>query len=170
LRIIDNGHTVQVNYGSGSSIVVNGVKFSLVQFHFHKPSEERIEGKSFDMVVHLVHKNMMGNLAVVAVMLRNGAPNPLVQTLWTHLPLQSGKEAMPKGVTINAAQFLPTDQSYYTFLGSLTTPPCTEGVLWLVMKTPMQVSRSQIAAFSRLYENNARPVQQANRRLIKESL
>lgn len=170
LRILDNGHTVQVNYGMGSSIWVNGEKYSLVQFHFHKPSEERIEGKSFDMVVHLVHKNMMGQLAVVAVMLRNGAPNPLVQTLWTHLPLQSGKEGMPKNVSIDANQLLPQDRAYYTFLGSLTTPPCSEGVLWLVMKTPMQVSRAQIAAFGRLYENNARPVQQANRRLIKESL
>lgn len=170
LRILDNGHTVQVNYGLGSSITVNGEKYSLVQFHFHKPSEERIEGKQFDMVVHLVHKNMMGQLAVVAVMLRNGAPNPLVQTLWTHLPLQSGKEGMPKNVSIDASQLLPPDRAYYTFLGSLTTPPCSEGVLWLVMKTPMQVSRTQIAAFGRLYESNARPVQQANRRLIKESL
>lgn len=170
LRILDNGHTVQVNYGMGSSITVNGEKYSLVQFHFHKPSEERIEGKQFDMVVHLVHKNMMGQLAVVAVMLRNGAPNPLMQTLWTHLPLQQGKEGMPKNVSIDANQFLPQDRAYYTFLGSLTTPPCTEGVLWLVMKTPMQVSRTQISAFGRLYENNARPVQQANRRLIKESL
>lgn len=170
LRILDNGHTVQVNYGMGSSITVSGEKYNLVQFHFHKPSEERIDGKSFDMVVHLVHKNMMGSLAVVAVMLRNGAPNPLVQTLWTHLPLQQGKEAMPRDVKIDASQFLPADRAYYTFLGSLTTPPCTEGVLWLVMKTPMQVSRTQISAFGRLYENNARPVQQANRRLIKESL
>lgn len=170
LRILDNGHTVQVNYGMGSSITVGGEKYSLVQFHFHKPSEERIEGKSFDMVVHLVHKNLTGNLAVVAVMLRNGAPNPLMQTLWTHLPLMQGKEATPKDVKIDVTQFLPTDRSYYTYLGSLTTPPCSEGVLWLVMKNPMQVSRSQIAAFGRLYEVNARPVQPANKRLIKESL
>ncbi len=170
LRILDNGHTVQVNYGPGSSLMVNGEKFSLLQFHFHKPAEERIEGKSFDMVVHLVHKNVSGSLAVVAVMLRNGAPNPLIQTLWTHLPLMQGKEGVPKDIKIDASQLLPPDRSYYTFLGSLTTPPCTEGVLWMVMKNPMQVSRSQISAFGRLYEVNARPVQPTNRRLIKESL
>ncbi len=170
LRILDNGHTVQVNYGMGSSITVNGDKYNLVQFHFHKPSEERIEGKSFDMVVHLVHKNPIGQLAVVAVMLRNGAPNPLIQTLWTHLPLQPGKEGGPRDIKIDAAQLLPPVRAYYAFLGSLTTPPCTEGVLWLVLKNPIQVSRSQIAAFGRLYEVNARPVQPTNRRLIKESL
>ena len=170
LRILDNGHTVQVNYAAGSSITVSGEKYSLAQFHFHKPSEERIAGKAFDMVVHLVHKNVIGQLAVVAVLLRNGAPNPLIQTLWTHLPLQPGKEGGPRAVKIDAAQLLPPDRSYYAFVGSLTTPPCTEGVLWLVMKNPMQVSRSQIAAFGRLYEANARPVQPTNRRLIKESM
>jgi carbonic anhydrase len=170
LRILDNGHTVQINYAPGSSITVNGEKYTLAQFHFHKPSEERIAGKAFDMVVHLVHKNVIGQLAVVAVMLRNGAPNPLIQTLWTHLPLQPGKEGGPRSVKIEAAQLLPADRAYYTFMGSLTEPPCTEGVLWVVMKNPMQVSRSQIAAFGHLYEANARPVQPTNRRLIKESL
>ncbi len=170
LRILDNGHTVQVNYAAGSSITVNGEKYNLVQFHFHKPSEERIGGKVFDMVVHLVHKNVIGQLAIVAVMLRNGAPNALIQTLWTHLPLQPGKEGGRRDVKIDASQLLPAERSYYTFAGSLTTPPCTEGVLWLVMKNPMQVSRSQISAFGHLYEANARPVQPTNRRLIKESL
>lgn len=170
LRILDNGHTVQVNYAEGSSITVSGEKYTLTEFHFHKPSEERIAGLAFDMVAHLTHKNGTGQLAVVAVMLRNGAPNPLIQTLWTHLPLQQGKEGGPPNVKIDAAQLLPADRSYYTFMGSLTTPPCTEGVLWLVMKNPMQVSRSQIAAFDHLYEANARPLQPANRRLIKESL
>lgn len=167
-RIVDNGHTVQVVVGEGS-ITVTGKTYELVQFHFHKPSEERINGRGFDMVAHLVHKARDGRLAVVAVLLEKGAENPVVQTLWNNLPLERNVEVTPPTAVVDLNRFLPADRSYYTYMGSLTTPPCTEGVLWLVMRQPVSVSPEQIAIFSRLYRNNARPIQPAGGRLIKES-
>ena len=167
-RVIDNGHTVQVNVGPGNSIEVTGRRYDLVQFHFHRPSEERIEGRQFDMVAHLVHKDVEGRLAVVAVLLDRGSAQPLVQTIWNNLPLEKGDEVAAKGaIDLNA--LLPPDRSYFTYMGSLTTPPCSEGVLWMVMKQPVPISPEQIAIFSRLYPMNARPVQSASGRLIKES-
>jgi carbonic anhydrase len=168
LRVIDNGHTVQVNVGEGNSIEVMGRRFELLQFHFHRPSEERIDGKQFDMVAHLVHKNAEGRLAVVAVLLNRGAAQPLIQTVWNNLPLEKGEEqAVRQSIDLNA--LLPAERQYFTYMGSLTTPPCTEGVLWMVMKTPVQVSTEQINIFSRLYPMNARPLQSAGGRMIKES-
>jgi carbonic anhydrase len=168
-RIVDNGHTVQVNVGEGSSISLLGKTYQLVQFHFHRPSEERINGKPFDMVIHLVHKDYDNNLAVVAVLIEKGSEHPVIQTLWNNMPLEVGQEVMPPNLAIDLSKFLPARRDYYTYMGSLTTPPCTENVLWLVFKTPIQVSPEQIGIFSRLYPNNARPVQPANDRLIKES-
>ncbi|MCP5308313.1 MAG: carbonic anhydrase family protein [Zoogloeaceae bacterium] len=167
-RIIDNGHTVQVNVGEGSTIRVMGRQYDLVQFHFHRPSEERINGRGFDMVAHLVHKDLDGRLAVVAVLLQRGSDHPLVQTLWNNLPLEKNVGYAPD-VSIDLNQLLPEDRRYYTYMGSLTTPPCTEGVLWMVMKQPVSLSAEQIGIFSRLYPMNARPVQPAGDRLIKES-
>ncbi|GAB2904426.1 hypothetical protein GCM10027046_37460 [Uliginosibacterium flavum] len=167
-RIVDNGHTIQVNYGQGSRLMVMGRSFELVQFHFHRPSEERIEGRSFDMVVHLVHKDMDGKLAVVSVLLENGSTNPVIQTLWNNLPLEQGEEYTPKA-SIQIADLLPARRDYFAYMGSLTTPPCTEGVLWLVFKQPVQISAEQINVFSRFYQQNARPVQKASGRVIKES-
>ncbi len=166
-RIVDNGHTVQVNVGD-SSITVTGKTYELLQFHFHKPSEEKVNGKSFDMVAHFVHKADDGQLAVVAVLMERGAENPFIQTLWNNMPLEKNAPVEPPDLDINPLSFLPASRNYYTYMGSLTTPPCTEGVLWLVMKQPVQVSPEQIAIFSRLYKNNARPVQPASGRLIKE--
>jgi carbonic anhydrase len=168
LNVVDNGHTVQVNVGEGNSIEVSGRRYDLVQFHFHRPSEERIDGRQFDMVAHLVHKDIDGRLAVVAVLLSRGAAQPLIQTVWNNLPLEKGEpQAVRTPVDLNA--LLPVERQYYTYMGSLTTPPCTEGVLWMVMKTPVQVSAEQIGIFSRLYPMNARPIQAASGRLIKES-
>lgn len=167
-RIVDNGHTVQVAVGD-SSITLTGKTYELVQFHFHRPSEEKVNGQRFDMVVHLVHKSDDGQLAVVAVLLERGSENPFIQTLWNNLPLEKNMDVSPPDAVINPATLLPADKDYYTYMGSLTTPPCTEGVLWLVMKQPVQVSPDQINIFSRLYKNNARPIQPADGRLIKES-
>ena len=170
LRMIDNGHTVQVNYAEGSSIVVAGERFELKQFHFHKPAEERIEGRAYDMVAHLVHQSVDGRLAVVAVLFEAGdLPNAFIDALWPHLPLEPHREVAPLEVTVDINALLPEARNYYTYMGSLTTPPCSEGVLWLVLKTPVQVSREQVGVFGRLYAMNARPVQPANGRLIKES-
>jgi carbonic anhydrase len=170
LRIIDNGHTVQVNFSEGSSITVSGVRYELKQFHFHKPSEERIDGKAYDMVAHLVHKSSDGRLAVVAVLMEAGTPNPFIAALWPHLPLESGREVSLPEVMVDLNGLLPETRSYFAYMGSLTTPPCTEGVLWLVMKTPVTVASEQVGIFGKLYSMNARPVQPANGRLIKESL
>jgi carbonic anhydrase len=167
-RVVDNGHTIQVEV-SGSHISLLGKTYELAQFHFHRPSEERVNGKSFDMVVHLVHKSEDGKLAVVAVLLEKGMEHPLIQSVWNNLPLEKNDYVTPPGLNIDVAQWLPEDRSYYTYMGSLTTPPCTEGVLWLVLKQPQQISPEQLAIFARLYRHNARPVQAHFARMIKES-
>jgi carbonic anhydrase len=167
-RVIDNGHTVQVNVGAGNSIEVMGRRYELVQFHFHRPSEERIDGRQFDMVAHLVHKDLEGRLAVVAVLLERGSAQPIVQSVWNNLPLEKGEELAARG-PLNPSELLPAERSYFTYMGSLTTPPCSEGVLWMVMKAPVQISADQIGIFARLYPMNARPIQSAAGRLIKES-
>jgi carbonic anhydrase len=166
-RIIDNGHTVQVEVGE-SSISLTGKTFELVQFHFHRPSEEKVNGQRFDMVAHLVHKADDGQLAVVAVLLERGTENAFIQTLWNNMPLEKNLPVAPPSTTVDLNTLLPTSRNYYTYMGSLTTPPCSEGVLWLVMKQPVQVSQDQINIFSRLYKNNARPIQPSGGRLIKE--
>lgn len=167
-RVIDNGHTVQVNLAPGNSIEVMGRRFELLQFHFHRPSEERINGRQFDMVAHLVHKDLDGKLAVVAVLLDRGSAQPIVQTVWNNLPLEKGEE-LPAKAMIDLNGLLPAERGYFTYMGSLTTPPCSEGVLWMVMQTPVSISPEQIGIFSRLYPMNARPIQSASGRLIKGS-
>ena len=167
LRVIDNGHTVQVNYAPGSSISVGGVRYELLQFHFHRPSEEKIHGKSHAMVAHLVHKNSEGKLAVVAVLLdRGGANLPTIETIWSNVPKEKAKEAA-LDVTVDAATLLPSETGYYAFQGSLTTPPCSEEVRWLVLKHPVRIANSEIAAFGKLYSMNARPTQPLNDRLVE---
>jgi len=167
-RIVDNGHTIQVNVGEGSSITVMGRTYQLLQFHFHRPSEERVNGKAFEMVIHLVHRDPEGRLAVVAVLLDKGSENPLIQTVWNHMPLEVDQDVVPS-VAIDLNALLPENRAYYTYMGSLTTPPCTEDVLWMVFKQPMPVSAEQVGIFSRLYRNNARPIQPSNNRLVKEN-
>jgi carbonic anhydrase len=166
-RIVDNGHTIQVEVGE-NSISLTGKTYELVQFHFHRPSEEKVNGQRFDMVVHLVHKSDDGQLAVVAVLLERGTENPFIQTLWNNMPLEKNTPVAPPTTLIDLNTLLPTARNYYTYMGSLTTPPCSEGVLWLVMKQPIQVSQDQVNIFSRLYKNNARPIQPSGGRLIKE--
>lgn len=167
-RVIDTGHTVQVNLAPGSFIEVNNRRYELKQFHFHRPSEERVDGKSFDMVAHLVHQSADGRLAVVAVLLQSGPGQEIVQSVWNNLPLEKGEEMVARN-PLDPKLLLPKDPAYFTYMGSLTEPPCSEGVLWMVMKQPVSVSPEQIAIFARLYPMNARPVQPSGDRLIKES-
>ena len=167
-RVIDNGHTVQVNVAAGNSIEVMGRRYDLLQFHFHRPSEERINGRQFDMVAHLVHKDPEGRLAVVAVLLERGSAHALVQTVWNNLPREKG-EALAARTALDMNQLLPPDRRYYTYMGSLTTPPCSEGVLWMVMQQAVPIAPQQIDIFAHLYPMNARPIQQASGRLIKQS-
>ena len=127
--IVNNGHTVQINYASGSILSVDGISFELKQFHFHSPSENKINGKQFPLESHLVHSDKDGNLAVVAVMFQEGAANTLLGKLWEKMPNKAGeKSALPTGLSVS--QLLPKERDYYRFNGSLTTPPCSEGVRW----------------------------------------
>jgi len=166
LRIIDNGHTIQINHSPGSFITVGNKRYELKQFHFHRPSEEKINGKAYPMVAHLVHQDDQQHLAVVAVLLTTGASNPLVKTAFDNLPNEKEHESTVDNATVNAADLLPTSKAYYTFGGSLITPPCSEGVTWFVLKHPTPVSSEQIAAFGKSYPMNARPVQPLHGRHI----
>jgi carbonic anhydrase len=183
LSIIDNGYTVMVNYGEGSNLMVDGRQYRLVQFHFHKPSEEAINGERTDMVAHLVHQHHEGSIAVVAVLMSTIKPatarkywwgddsikeNAFINTLWNNVPLVKGKTEIP-GVMIDINQLLPADKNYFTYMGSLTEPPCTENVLWLVLKNPIYVSEEQVKNFDRMYPMNARPLQSKGDRLVKET-
>src|SRR5580658_9780535 len=161
---------IHFNYEAGSSITINGTALPLVQFHFHHVSENEIDGKKYDMELHFVHVDSAANrTAVVAVFIKSGAENAALRDLWSHIPHDVGKEVEYKKVVINAADLLPADQNYYTFDGSLTIPPCKEGVKWFVMKTPIEASPAQIAAFAKYYPDNARPIQPTNGREIHES-
>jgi len=167
--VVNNGHTIQVDMLGENFITVRGSNYKLVQMHFHHPSEERVNFKSFAMVAHLVHKRADGQLAVVAVLLEPGAANPVINTVWTYMPLDAGDRVRMPAELLDPSGLLPQDQRYYQFLGSLTTPPCTEGVLWMVLKTPSAISREQIKLFSQLFPNNARPVQPLNNRPVREA-
>ncbi len=172
LVIVNNGVTIRVNYPSGPSgdfLIAGDTRYQLVQFHFHRPSEEYIGGKPYPMVLHLVHKSSDGKIAVVAVLVRPGRANATVQQLWNHMPMTPGPDQPIPGVEVNPADLLPAGYAYYTYMGSLTAPPCTEGVTWIVLKSPMEISPAQIAAFARLFPHDVRPLQPLNGRLVQES-
>jgi carbonic anhydrase len=170
LKIVNNGHTLRINYEPGSSIVVNGISLPLTEFHFHHRSETEIDGQKYEMELHLVHEDpAAGRGAVVAVLIKSGAENALLRQLLSYAPSKIGEEVDKKKVVINVAGFLPADQNYYVFDGSLTTPPCSEPVRWYVLKQTIEASPSQIAAFAKLYPDNARPAEPLNGRTIMES-
>ena len=169
LHIIDNGHTIMINYSPTSSIRVGDKQYVLKQFHFHRPSEERIDGKAYEMSLHLVHADENGNLAVVAVLLKRGEENALVNELWSDVPHEKEHEVELDNVQINARALLPADLGYYTFAGSLTTPPCTENVTWFVLKQPVTVSAAEIQRFEKLYRHNARPTEPLYDRVVRET-
>jgi carbonic anhydrase len=157
-----------VNLPAGSNVNIDGKPYQLLQFHFHTPSEERINGKSYPLVAHMVHKNAEGKLAVVAVLFRQGKENAALKPVFDALPGAEGEKAA-LGNGFDAAALLPKDRAYYAFTGSLTTPPCSEEVTWRVLKTPVEISASQLAAFRKLYPMNARPVQPLNDRSVEAS-
>lgn len=165
--IVDTGKTVQVIPGAGS-FSLTGKTYNLIQMQFHLPAEVTVDGRRHDMAAHLVHRSVDGQLAVVVVFFERGNENPVVQTLWNYLPLERGMPVSPPQVAVDLEGLLPANRMYSTFMGSLTTPPCTEGVLWLVLKQPVQVSAEQLEVFARLYRNNIRPLQNPAGRLIKE--
>ena len=167
LRILNNGHTIQVNYDAGSSMTIDDKKYELLQFHFHKPSEERINGERKAMVIHFVHKSADEKLAVIGVLLDKGDENAIIKNIWSNLPKEENKEAVIENSEINASDLLPKNLAYYHFTGSLTTPPCTEGVSFYILKNTMQVSGQQVTEFP--FEMNARPTQPLNGRVIYNS-
>jgi carbonic anhydrase len=170
VTVVNTGHAIQVNVHPGSYIVAGGVRYDLVQFHFHTPSEEAIHGKFADMSLHLVHKSADGKLAVVAVrfLQDRDIPNALLATLTGNLPKAEGKEVTITEM-INPGGFLPADRVYYTYTGSLTAPPCTEGVRWFIFAQEMPMSRGQFRALGSLFRMNARPLQEAHGRRIEVS-
>lgn len=164
--VVNNGHTVQVGYAPGSTLQLDGTRFELKQFHFHAPSENLIEGKSYPLEGHLVHVSDKGEIAVVAVMFEAGKANPALAAAWSALPAKVGETQALKA-PLSAEQLLPENRDYYRFSGSLTTPPCSEGVRWLVMKQPVEVSQAQIDAFKAvMHHPNNRPVQPLNGRVV----
>jgi carbonic anhydrase len=171
--LINNGYTIRVNYhdapGSGNFLIVGSKRYQLTQFHFHRPSEEYIHGKPYAMEVHLMHAASDGKIVGVTVFLKAGSANTTIQQIWDHMPKAEGKEQEIAGVEVNPAELLPHDVAYYAYMGSVTAPPCTEGVTWFVLKTPVEISPEEIDAFAKLYPHDVRPVQPLNGRVVKES-
>jgi carbonic anhydrase len=169
LNIIDNGHTIQVNYAPGSVLSVGEKTYTLKQFHFHHPSEEHINGRGFPLVAHLVHADRQGRLAVIAVLFETGPANALIDTLWKSIPAEKDKAQDVPSVSVQVGDLLPRERGYFTFKGSLTTPPCTEGVIWYVLRSHATISQEQVDAFAKIYPGNARPIQPTNGREILQS-
>jgi len=170
LRVVNNGHTIQVNTKPGSQISIGGKRYKLLQFHFHHPSEHLLNGKTYQMEAHFVHAADDGQLAVLGVFLNPGRENALLSQVWNAIPAEAGPDEMGGSTLISPADLLPVDKKYFRYHGSLTTPPCSEIVLWSVFRTPLEVSIDQIRTFANLFPMNARPAQRLNRRFLLKSL
>ncbi|WP_373030872.1 carbonic anhydrase [Sulfurovum sp.] len=166
--ILNNGHTVQVNFEAGNTLVVDDVIFELKQFHFHTPSENNIDGKSFPLEAHFVHLDKDGNIAVLALMFEEGTENAELSKVWEKMP-KNGGDTNELVLSDIASSLLPDNKDYYRFNGSLTTPPCTEGVRWFVLKTPVSISKEQVESFLHtMHHPNNRPIQKVNARVVVE--
>ena len=171
LNIRNTGNTIEVVYPEGSWIEVDETKYHLLQFHFHAPSEHRVAGNQYDMEMHLVHTSEDGTLAVIGVLIEVGNTNTAFVPFWDYLPSASGESKQIKGVILNAYGLLPSIKHTYRDMGSLTTPPCSEGVKWFVLTTPVEMSQLQIAAFKSILFGNNRPVQPLNdRELLMDAI
>ena len=159
LKVINNGHTLQVNYPLGSYIKLGTARYELLQFHFHTPSEHQKDGFNYPMEVHLVHRDGEGNYAVLGVIFQEGETNPALNILLRNVPKKVGKQEIHRRASLNPAKFLPGNTEFYKYSGSLTTPPCSEGVLWMVFKQPIDASAEQINKLNDIMGNNARPIQ-----------
>lgn len=164
-EIVNNGHTIQVNLPNSGSARFDGMEYKLVQFHFHTPSEEKIDSMAQHMVAHFVHRAGDSKLAVVGVLFKLGKENATLKPVFDNLPKKKGLTFELK--EFNPADLIPADPTYFAYTGSLTTPPCTEDVKWQVMRTPIEISYAQLAAFKKLYKMNARPVQPLNGRRVQ---
>jgi len=168
LMIVNNGHTIQVNYDEGGDIWIGRDRYHFLQFHFHSPSENQINGVSFPLEAHLVHANDKGELAVISVMFHPGPANPLIDRILRYTPTLVPSTMSVSTASIKVTDLLPENRDYYTYSGSLTTPPCSEGVRWLVLKQPASASAEQIARFRSFFDdhNTNRPVQPLNGRNV----
>jgi carbonic anhydrase len=163
---VNNGHTIQVNYTEGDNLSIGDEQFQLLQYHFHSPSEHTVGGEHFPMEMHLVHKSPEGKLAVVGVFIEEGEHHAAFDPIWSNLPASQGKENHLENVMVDVNRLLPADQTSYRYDGSLTTPPCSEDVKWIVMAMPIQLSADQIGAFRSIIHGNNRPVQPLNDRTV----
>ena len=163
----NNGHTIQFDYDAGSTLNVNGEEYELLQFHFHALSEHTVSGQQFPLEVHLVHQNAVGDLAVVGVFFEPGSDNTFLANFTGNLPAEENA-TYDSADMVNPEDMLPADDAYYTYDGSLTTPPCSEVVTWLVMKSPVEASSTQMQEMQDILQNNYRPVQALNGRGISE--
>ena len=166
-KIVNNGHTIQVNLEKGCSCSIEGTSYELLQFHFHHPSEHLLAGKPFAMELHLVHKAENGALAVLGAFIREGAENPLLAPIFDTMPGKANAEAAL--APLDPSGLLPLARAYFRYMGSLTTPPCSEGLTWTVFKEPIEASPEQIRKFAALFPHNARPVQQRHHRYLLEA-
>jgi len=163
---INNGHTIQVNYQGGDELRIGTETYDLVQYHFHNPSEHTVKGRRYPMEMHLVHRARSGALAVIGVLIEEGAHNAAFDPIWSNLPLKAGVETHYPSVDVDVDKLLPTARTSYRYNGSLTTPPCSEGVRWIVMTTPIRLSADQIGAFTAIIHDNSRPTQPLNARPV----
>ena len=167
LHEMNNGHTIQISHVSGCRVDLNDRKYQLRQFHFHAPSEHHIDGKAFPMEMHLVHQDETGHVLVLAVMMATDATEPVLSKLWKWLPEQIEEEvSIP--LELSLTDVLPTSTHHYAYSGSLTTPPCTEGVQWIVLKDPMHVTQQDVDQFVQIIGQNARPIQPLRGRHIDD--
>jgi len=169
LKIANDGHTVRVRFGRGQELRIGNQRYALQQFHFHTPGGDRIAGEEFPMVAHLLHRSATGQLVGVAVLLRAGVENPFMARLLPRIPAKADGDHLVAGATIDASGLLPTERRYFRYLGSLTAPPCTEGVDWIVMKQPIEISAAQLAQYRRRFSDNMRAAQPLNGRVVLES-
>lgn len=166
--IVNNGHTIQLNFAPGSTLNAGTDNYTLLQVHFHRPSEHKIGGKNFPMEAHFVHRNATGSLAVVGVLMTEGKANAAFGKIVATMPAHEGP-AVKADAAIDPSMLLPKQLAYYRYSGSLTTPPCSEVVNWLLLRESIQVAKADVAAFAKLYPMNARPVQKDNRRFVLSS-
>jgi carbonic anhydrase len=169
LRVINNGHTIQVDFDFGSGIAIGKNRYELVQYHFHHPSEHLIAGNRFAMELHLVHRHASGQFALLGAFIMPGNANPVVEAIWKAAPKEEGPEGQVAGVTTDPAGILPSERKYLIYFGSLTAPPCSEVVRWVVFRAPIEISADQLKAFAALFPMNARPIRAQGRRFLLAS-
>ncbi len=169
IQIINNTHSILLQYKLGSYIEWGSEVFELIQFHFHHPSEHQLKGKRYPMEIHFVHKAPDHEYVIIAVLVKLGKHNPHINKIWNNIPVEIDKKEVHPNEKLSAKDFLPSSKVYFHYTGSLTTPPCTENVTWLVLEDPIEISKSQLKVFQKHINHNARPAQKSHHRIIVKS-